>query len=155
MGIFNIEFRPGLALRLGDCTGICLIVEGAEDRRQHATFQWFHIPYKYLFKGLNGYRDGVGSDWKVAFSRFLPLPGTSKREGGKKTQPFNRFPSHPVICTVLVLRMAHMIWKETKQHPGTSGPDNMLGCCLVSFHFLWAILGRSIVQIWAKEMAFS
>ena len=26
--------------------------------------------------------------------------------------------------TVLVLRMAHRIWKETKQEPG-----NMLGCC--------------------------
>ena len=33
-----------------------------------------------------------------------------------------------------------MKWKETKQHPGTAGPGNMLGSCLVSFHFLWAIL---------------
>ena len=31
-------------------------------------------------------------------------------------------------CTVLVLRMAHRIWKETKQEPGPAGPDNMLGC---------------------------
>ena len=30
------------------------------------------------------------------------------------------------IRTVLV--MAHRIWKETKQHPGTAGPGNMLGC---------------------------
>ena len=30
--------------------------------------------------------------------------------------------------TVLVLRMAHRIWKETKQEPGPAGPDNMLGC---------------------------
>ena len=36
--------------------------------------------------------------------------------------------------TVLMLRMAHMIWKETKQQPGTAGPGNMLGCCLISFH---------------------
>ena len=42
-------------------------------------------------------------------------------------------------------RMAHRKWKETKQHPGTAGPDNMLGCCLVSFHFLWAILSTSTV----------
>ena len=37
-------------------------------------------------------------------------------------------------------RMAHRKWKETKHQPGTAGPDNKLGCCLVSFHFLWAIL---------------
>ena len=43
--------------------------------------------------------------------------------------------------TVLVLRMVHRIWKETKQQPG-----NMLGCCLVSFHFLFAILSTSTVQ---------
>ena len=36
--------------------------------------------------------------------------------------------------------MAHWKWKETKQEPGTDGPGNMLGCCLISFHFLWAIL---------------
>ena len=36
-----------------------------------------------------------------------------------------------------------MIWKETKQQPGTAGTANMLGCCLVSFHFLWAILSTS------------
>ena len=42
--------------------------------------------------------------------------------------------------TVLVLRIAHRIWKETKQHPCKAGPDNMLGSCLVSFHFLLAIL---------------
>ena len=37
--------------------------------------------------------------------------------------------------TVRVDRLPHRKWKETKQQPG-----NMLGCCLVSFHFLWAIL---------------
>ena len=45
----------------------------------------------------------------------------------------------------LVLRMAHREWKETKQEPGTARPGNMLGCCLISFHFLWAILSRSTV----------
>ena len=43
-------------------------------------------------------------------------------------------------CTVLVLRMARRIWKETKQQPETAGSGNMLGCCLVFFPFLWAIL---------------
>ena len=37
-------------------------------------------------------------------------------------------------------RMAHRKWKENKQQPGTTGPGNMLGSSLVSFHFLWAIL---------------
>ena len=35
--------------------------------------------------------------------------------------------------------MAHRKWKEAKQLPGTAGPCNMLGCCFISFHFLWAI----------------
>ena len=47
---------------------------------------------------------------------------------------------HGVYTTACGHRMAHRKWKETKQQPGTAGPDNMLGCCLVSFHFLWAIL---------------
>ena len=47
--------------------------------------------------------------------------------------------------TVLVLRMAHRIWIETKQEPGTAGIGNLLGCCLVSFHFLWTILSTSTV----------
>ena len=35
--------------------------------------------------------------------------------------------------------MAQRKWKEIKQEPGTAGPGNMLGCSLLSFHFLWAI----------------
>ena len=46
--------------------------------------------------------------------------------------------------------MAHRICRETKQQPGTAAPgtaapDKMLGWCLVSFHFLWAILSTSTV----------
>ena len=48
-------------------------------------------------------------------------------------------------CTMLVLRMAHRKQKETKQEPGTAEPGNMLGCCLNSFHCLWAILSTSTV----------
>ena len=67
------------------------------------------------------------------------------------------------MYTVLVLRMAHRIRKETKQEPCTAGPGNMLGCCLVSFHFLWAILSTSTVQgvysvvelfIWCQQTVF-
>ena len=43
--------------------------------------------------------------------------------------------------------MAQKKFKETKQEPGTAGPDNMLGCCLISFHFLWAILSTSTVHM--------
>ena len=42
-------------------------------------------------------------------------------------------------CTGLMGWIAHRKWKETKQHPGTAGPGNMLGCCLIFSHFLWAI----------------
>ena len=42
----------------------------------------------------------------------------------------------PVKYTVLVLRMAHRKWKETKQEPGTAEPGNMHGCSLNYFHFL-------------------
>ena len=44
------------------------------------------------------------------------------------------------ISTACGHRMAYRKWKETKVQPGTAGPGNMLGCSLVSFHFLWAIL---------------
>ena len=51
--------------------------------------------------------------------------------------------------------MAHRKWKETKQEPGTAGPGIMLGYCLVSFHFLWAILSTSTVlrsvDLWARK----
>ena len=36
--------------------------------------------------------------------------------------------------------MGHRKWKETKRQPGTAGPGNMLGCCLVSLHCLCSIL---------------
>ena len=58
-------------------------------------------------------------------------------------------------CTVLVLRTAHRIWKETKQQPGTAGTGNMLGCCLVSFHFLWAILSTSTVHSHFRYLRFT
>ena len=43
-------------------------------------------------------------------------------------------------------RMAHRKWKETKLQPGTAGTGNMLGCCLVSLHFLRYILYPQAVQ---------
>ena len=43
-------------------------------------------------------------------------------------------------CTACRHRIAHRKWKETKLLPGTAGPGNRLGCCLIYLHFLWAIL---------------
>ena len=39
--------------------------------------------------------------------------------------------------------ISHRKWKETKQLPGTARPGNMLGCCLISFHFMWVIHSSS------------
>ena len=49
--------------------------------------------------------------------------------------------------------MAHWKWKETKLQPGTAGPGNMLGCSLVSLHFLWAIPCPQAVHIALCETA--
>ena len=43
--------------------------------------------------------------------------------------------------------MAHRKWKKNKQPPGTAGPGNMLGCCLISFHFWCDIYLIRPVQI--------
>ena len=70
---------------------------------------------------------------------WLPLADDSSF-----TKPFSE--KYATKSTVLVLRMAHRKWEKTKQQPGTAGPGNMLGCCLISFHFLWVILSTSTVE---------
>ena len=52
--------------------------------------------------------------------------------------------------TLCVDGLPHMKWKETKQQPCTDEPGNMLGCCLVSFHFLWGKLSTRTVDIGYK-----
>ena len=47
--------------------------------------------------------------------------------------------------TVLVLRMAQRKWKESKQQPSMLPGPAVPGCCLVSFHIMWAILSTSTV----------
>ena len=49
--------------------------------------------------------------------------------------------------------MTHRIWKETKQEPGTAGPGNMPGCCLVSLHFLCYMVAALYIVQWFKEKA--
>ena len=68
---------------------------------------------------------------------------------GEFTQPSLRF--FPV-CTVLVLRMAHRKWKETKQQPIMLSGPAVPGCCLVYLHILWAILSTSTVQWWRMSI---
>ena len=50
-----------------------------------------------------------------------------------------------IVTTVLVLRMAHRQLKEIKQQPSMLLVLALPGSCLVSFHFLWAILSTSTV----------
>ena len=54
-------------------------------------------------------------------------------------------------CTVLVLRMAHRKWKEFKQKPSMLPGSAVPGSCLVSVHFLWAILSTSTVYLGADD----
>ena len=50
-----------------------------------------------LDKLLNFYTEtGLEAIERLRFLASFPLPGTGQREGGEKTQPFNRFASHPV-----------------------------------------------------------
>ena len=41
--------------------------------------------------------------------------------------------------TVRMGWISHRKWKETKQQPNMLPGPAVLGCCLVSFHFLWVI----------------
>ena len=70
---------------------------------------------------------------------------TGNRNVGKKTAFILFF--NQMQSTASGHGMAHRKWKETKMQPGTAGPGNMLGCCLVIFHFLWAILCPQAVHI--------
>ena len=48
--------------------------------------------------------------------------------------------SHTTYSTPCGHRMAHRKWKEIKQQPTLLPGPSVPGSCLVSFHFLWAIL---------------
>ena len=45
-----------------------------------------------------------------------------------------------IHSTVRVDSLPHRKWNEIKQQPGTAGPGNLLGCCLIYFHFRWGKL---------------
>ena len=64
-----------------------------------------------------------------------------------------------IVYTMLVLRMAHRKWKETKQQPSMLPGPAVPGGCLVSLHILWAILSTSTVdtrkgrKIWGGRLS--
>ena len=74
--------------------------------------------------------------WGTSCPRRRTRPRSFRRRRGPPSPPFEQF---VIIITGRMGWMAHRKWKEIKQQPGTAGPGNMLDCCLLSFHFLWAI----------------
>ena len=50
---------------------------------------------------------------RLRFLASFPLPGTGKREGGEKKQPFNRFPPHLVIFLVILLDKTVSVIKDS------------------------------------------
>ena len=51
-----------------------------------------------------------------------------------------------LLCTVRVDSLPNRKVREIQHQPGTAGPGNMLGCCLISFHFLWGKLSTCTVH---------
>ena len=47
---------------------------------------------------------------------------------------------------MLVCRMPHRKWRETKQHPSRANLCQQLSCSLLCLHFLWGILRTSRVR---------
>ena len=58
-----------------------------------------------------------------------------------------QFPSQDVDFTVIVTRMSHWKWRETKQQPSRARSGHQISCCLVSLHFLCDILATSTVDM--------
>ena len=59
---------------------------------------------------------------------------------------FNHFVSNVMSTTVLVRRMPHRKWRESKQHLSLWTDFALLGSCLVSLHFLWSIQHTNTVD---------
>ena len=82
------------------------------------------------------------------------------REGGLVERKKEKFKEgsllHSLLCTEWMEWMLHRKQKETKQQPGTAGPDNILGCCLVSLRFLCDIHSvRSYTSDIPRRLGFS
>ena len=51
------------------------------------------------------------------------------------------------VCTVIVARMSHWKWIETKQQPSRARSGHQISCCLVSLRFLCNILATITIVI--------
>ena len=60
------------------------------------------------------------------------------------------FPTKTGDTTVLVLRMAHRKWKETKQQPSMLPGPAVPGSCLISLHFRWGKLSTRTVEFYVE-----
>ena len=91
---------------------------------------------------MQGFRNLTGTKWwckLLAYNRKLGRIFQIWMEN--KCWPLRSLKAHRlhIIITGRMGWMAHRKWKEVKLQPETAGPGNILGCCLLSFHFLWAI----------------
>ena len=87
----------------------------------------------------------MGSFKRPILPKFIPTLGTF--------QNVLFFVTHP--CTVLVCRMSHRKWRETKQEPSRARLGHQISSCLVSLHFLCDILATGTVQSCVKTFWLS
>ena len=84
-----------------------------------------------------------------AMAAIATIQGDYAGLGPKLVQPEVDVPH----ITVRVDSLPHRKWREIQQQPGTAGPGNMLGCCLIYFHFLWGKLStRTVLSTNVFEM---
>ena len=55
-------------------------------------------------------------------------------------------------CTVLMCRMLHRKWRQTKHKPGRAKSCHQLSYWLLSLHFLWGILCTSMVVVHCRSI---
>ena len=65
--------------------------------------------------------------------------GTGYKDNPATRQCFPRTKLSKAPSTGWTGWMAHRKWKESKQQPSKLPGPAVPGCCLISFHFLWAI----------------
>ena len=58
--------------------------------------QTLYRPMSWHWQDIPNTKTGLEAIKRFCCLASFPLPGTGKREGGEKTQPFNHFAAHPV-----------------------------------------------------------
>ena len=108
---------------------------------------YFRMSVRFLTSRSRGnYHSRLSNFRKVCSQiseRVLPCQRNPEK-GGRK---FITYPDSQVSDnTVRVDSLPHRTWREIKQQPGTAGPGNILGCCLIYFHFRWGKLSMLTVE---------